>query len=89
MSAAAKKRLAALRANQKGWCYDDLRRILEDHGFKTDSKGGSHRVFKHPAGIRVGLVDSGSGTLLPVYARSVLTAIDSIPAQSPDESASE
>ena len=82
---AAEKRLAALRASTKGWHYGDLRRILEDHGFSTSSAGGSHRVFKHPSGVRVGLVDAGSGTVLPVYAKEVLKAIDSLPAQSPPD----
>ena len=49
------------------------------YDFTTDSKGGSHRVWKHPSGVRVGLVDAGSGTLLPAYARAVLNAIDSLP----------
>lgn len=80
---AAEKRLAALRTTTKGWRYDDLRRILEDHGFSTDSTGGSHRVFKHPSGVRVGIVDPGSGTLLPVYAKEVLKAIDALSALSP------
>jgi predicted RNA binding protein YcfA (HicA-like mRNA interferase family) len=80
------KRLAALRANPKGWRYDELRTILEEFGFQTSTSGTSHRVFKHPSGIRVGLVDSGSGTLLPVYAKAALKAIDSLPAPtSPDE----
>ncbi len=80
------KRLAALRANPKGWRYDELRSILEEFGFQTSTSGTSHRVFKHASGIRVVLVDSGSGTLLPVYAKAVLKAIDSLPAPiSPDE----
>lgn len=77
------KRLATLRANPKGWRYDELRTILEEFGFQTSTSGTSHRVFKHPSGIRVGLVDSGSGTLLPVYAKAVLKAIDSLPAPTP------
>lgn len=82
----AAKRLAALRASQKGWRYDDLAGILESFGFTTDEKGGgSHRVWKHPSGVRVGLVDSGSGTLLSAYAREVLKALDSLP--KPEEGA--
>jgi predicted RNA binding protein YcfA (HicA-like mRNA interferase family) len=86
------KRLAALRANPKGWRYDELRSILEEFGFQTSTSGTSHRVFKHPSGSRVGLVDAGSGTVLPVYAKAVLKAIDSLSAprspedESPDES---
>lgn len=80
------KRLAALRASQKGWRYDELASILEDQGFTTASKGGSHRIFKHPSGVRVGLVDAGSGALLPVYAREVLKAIDSLPTETSNDS---
>ena len=73
------KRLAALRETQKGWRYEELARILEGYDFTIDSTGGSHRVWKHPSGVRVGLVDSGAGTLLPAYARAVLKAIESLP----------
>ena len=76
-----KKRLAALRNSAVGWRYSELKSILEGYGFTTSSRGGSHRVFKHPSGIRVGLVDAGSGPLLPVYAREVLRAIDSLPSE--------
>jgi predicted RNA binding protein YcfA (HicA-like mRNA interferase family) len=79
------KRLALLRASQKGWRYDELRTILEEHGFQTSTTGTSHRVFKHPSGARVGLVDSGSGTVLPVYAKEVLKAIDALTAPPPDQ----
>lgn len=81
----AQKRLAELRANPKGWRYDELKSILEQYDFTTDSKGGSHRVFKHPSGVRVGLVDAGSGTVLPVYAKEVVKAIDSIPTPHPTQ----
>jgi predicted RNA binding protein YcfA (HicA-like mRNA interferase family) len=79
------KRLALLRANQKGWRYDELRTILEEYGFQTSTAGTSHRVFKHPSGARVGIVDAGSGTLLPVYAKAVLKAIVALSAPSPSE----
>ncbi|HET7461862.1 MAG TPA: type II toxin-antitoxin system HicA family toxin [Longimicrobium sp.] len=85
MSKAA-KRLAALRASQTGWRYHELAGILQSYGFTTDEKGGgSHRIWKHPSGVRVGLVDSGSGTLLPAYAREVLKALDSL--SKPEEGA--
>jgi predicted RNA binding protein YcfA (HicA-like mRNA interferase family) len=70
-----KKLLAAMEENPRGWRYDQVARILEDHGFTTDSTGGSHRTFDHPSGERVGLVDAGSGTLLPVYVRNAMKAI--------------
>lgn len=83
------KRLAQLRASQKGWRYDELRTILEEHGFETSTAGTSHRVFKHPSGLRVGLVDTGSGTVLPVYAKEVLKAIDSLGGPADHEPAAE
>jgi predicted RNA binding protein YcfA (HicA-like mRNA interferase family) len=81
------KRLALLRENQKGWRYDELKTILEEFGFQTNTSGTSHRVFKHPSGARVVIVDSGSGTLLPVYARAVLAAIDLVSAPSSTDDA--
>lgn len=70
------KRLARMRANPKGWRYDDVARILEGFGFATDTEGGSHRIFRHPCGERVGLIQKGSGTLLPVYVKEAVAAID-------------
>jgi hypothetical protein len=71
----AEKQWERLQANQKGWRYDQLARILERYGFTCDIAGTSHRVFKHPSGRRCGLVDAGSGTLLPVYAKEVVAAV--------------
>lgn len=64
---------------QQGWRYDQLRRILEEYGFKITNprSSGSHRFFKHPqSGVRVGIPDQGSGTVLPVYVREVVKQID-------------
>jgi hypothetical protein len=79
----AEKRLDRLRASQVGWRYAELESILRGLDFTTDSEGGSHRVWKHPSGVRVGLVDGGSGTVLPAYAREVLKAIDQLPNKTP------
>lgn len=74
----ADKRLAQMRANPQGWRYDQVATILKRHGFTTDTSGGSHRVFTHPSGVVVGLVEKGSGTLLPVYVKNAIAAIDSL-----------
>lgn len=73
----AEKRLEDMRNNAKGWRYEEVASILKRHGFSVNtSGGGSHRTFKHASGVRCGLVDSGSGTLLPVYVRNAVRAID-------------
>jgi predicted RNA binding protein YcfA (HicA-like mRNA interferase family) len=84
----AEKRLERVRASPLGWRYDELAGILEGYGFTLHPHGGgSHRIFKHPSGARIGLVDSGSGTLLPAYARAVVKVIDSLPKGDNDEAA--
>ena len=72
------KQLARMRENPKGWRYEEVACILEWYGFTTDSEGGSHRVFKHPCGRRVTIVAKGSGTLLPVYVKEAIAAIDDV-----------
>lgn len=74
----AEKRLARMKANPKGWRYEEVAGILKRYGFTTSSAGGSHRVFKHPSGIRTGLLESGSGTLLPVYVEEAVAAIERV-----------
>lgn len=76
------KLLARMRENPKGWRYDEIAHVLERYGFATSSRGGSHRVFKHPSGERVGLVDAGSGTILRVYVEEAIAAIDRTQAKS-------
>lgn len=71
------KRLARMRENPRGWRYEEVARILERHGFVRPSKsGGSHRLFKHPSGLRVSLVDAGKGHVKPVYVEEAVEAID-------------
>lgn len=72
----SEKILEEMRGRPKGWTYDQVKRVLEYYGFETRSKGGSHRLFKHSSGERVGLVDAGSGTLKPVYVEEAVAAID-------------
>lgn len=73
------KRLERMRENPRGWRYEEVARILERHGFERPSKsGGSHRVFKHPSGLRVSLVDRGKGDMKPVYVEEAVEAVDRI-----------
>lgn len=75
------KKLEKMRQNPRGWRYEEVAGILRRHGFNTDSEGGSHRVFRHPAtGERVTLVEKGSGTLLPAYVQDAVAAIDRVKA---------
>ena len=78
MSRAAEKRLAEMRASSRGWRLEEVAGILGAYGFATKASSGSHRLFKHPSGVRVGLVEKGSGTLLPVYVEEAVAAIDRV-----------
>jgi predicted RNA binding protein YcfA (HicA-like mRNA interferase family) len=74
-----KKRLAAMQENQVGWRYKQVARMLKRHGYEPPKNpSGSHRVFRHPSGRRVGLKDPGKGTLLPVYVTNALDGIDAV-----------
>lgn len=76
------KRLADMRTNPRGWRYDQVVSILTPVGFEPPRKpSGSHRAFRHPNGRYVGLVDSGSGTLKPVYVEKAVEAVDEILAE--------
>lgn len=72
------KALARMRENAADWRYAEIANILTAFGFKPSGGGGSHRVFKHPSGKRVGVVDHGSGTVKPVYVREAIKAIDQV-----------
>ena len=40
------KRLAKMRQNPKSVSFDDLQKVLEDHGFQLVRIKGSHHVFE-------------------------------------------
>lgn len=40
------KRLQKLRQNQKDVSFEELRQVLEDHGFTLDHATGSHFTFR-------------------------------------------
>jgi predicted RNA binding protein YcfA (HicA-like mRNA interferase family) len=60
-----------------GYTYDQVANWLLKAGWKqSKNKGGSsHRVWKHPSGRRVLLVDKGRGAMLPVYTKRAAKAI--------------
>lgn len=63
------KRLQKARNNPKGVSFDDLRGILENHGFNLDHATGSHHIFEHDK------------TVKPVYVKQVLATIDKLEAK--------
>ena len=69
--------LQEIRAGKKkGWRFEQIRAILEVKGFRIRPKAkGSHRIFKHPSGDRIMVLDKGSGELPPVYVERALEAI--------------
>lgn len=76
----AEKRLARMKENPKGWRYEEVAATLEVHGFRRSNRHsrGSHRVFRHPSGLRVVIPDHGSGTLLPVYVEKAVEQIEKV-----------
>lgn len=73
------KRLQKLRQSQKDVSFDELRQVLEDHGFTLDHTTGSHHTF------RAVVVDKAIKLVIPfnrpiktVYVRAALDAIDEL-----------
>ena len=63
-----------MRRHPIGWRYAEVARILLRSGFFETKRGGSHRTWRHPAGINVTLVDR-PGEVLPVYVRKAVAAV--------------
>ena len=85
-----RKRLADMVADSdpRSYTYDEAARILVNLGFAPPKKsGGSHRKFRieiadpgtesGKRGVIVGLVESGSGTLKPVYITHMVSVLQS------------
>lgn len=66
--------LAVLRSKAVGYSYRELERWLLRAGctLVAGKSGGSHRVWLHPQGARLPLVEPGSGPLLPVYVKRTI-----------------
>jgi len=65
--------LDRMRRHPVGWRYAELARMLRRSGF-AESARGSHRTWRHPAGISVTLVDR-PGDVLALYVRKVVAAV--------------
>lgn len=85
-----KKRLQKLRQNPRNVSFDDLRQVLEDHGFEQVRSSGSHHAFSI-------LIDGEPHLLVvpyrrpvkPVYVREALRLIDLLSADEADEDENE
>ena len=66
------KRLQKARNNPKGVSFDDLRGILENHGFNLDHATGSHHIFEHEDTGDTLSIPSHDKTVKPVYVKQVL-----------------
>lgn len=65
-----------LRGKATNHRYADVARWLQRAGFDPPaSTEGSHRVWVHPGGRRVLLVDKGHGPILPVYVKKAIRTI--------------
>jgi len=69
MSRAAEKRLAEMRVSPGGWRYEEVAGILDAYGFVKRTSSGSHRLFKHPSGVRVGLVEKDPARSFPCMSK--------------------
>ena len=58
--------------NPRGWTYKQATTVLEGLGFVPPSKpGGSHRWWRHPSGVRVGIPDYGHGEVAVEYIKTM------------------
>ena len=73
------KRLQKLRQNPRGVRFDELRQVLEDHGFQLEHVSGSHHTFRAEIRGRV-WTQILPRKILAVYVKQVLSRIDEIAA---------
>ncbi|MCY3908458.1 MAG: type II toxin-antitoxin system HicA family toxin [Anaerolineaceae bacterium] len=67
-----------MKANNKGWSFEILSKLLEWYGFGGRSGKGSHFVFKHPVTRTVVVPAYRRGDLHAKYAKSVVKAIEEV-----------
>jgi len=72
------KREERIRNNPKGVSFDDLRGILENHGFELDHGEGSHNVFIHEKTRKSLTIPKSGNEVKPVYVKQALAAIDEL-----------
>lgn len=80
-----KKRLERIRQNPKNVSFQDLRQVLEDHGFVLDRVVGSHHTFKRKKGDEIIVVPYTRAQLQSVYVRRALELIDQVIASAESE----
>jgi predicted RNA binding protein YcfA (HicA-like mRNA interferase family) len=89
-----RKRLERIRQNPNNVLLDELRRVLEDYGFKYKQTVGSHYTFSYRLGGQTRLfVVPFRRPVKPIYIRRAIKLIDAILAEqgeddsddSPDE----
>ncbi len=67
---------ATLRSKATNHRCSDVERWLQKAGFDPPRRPeGSHRVWVHPSGRRVLIVDKGHGPILPVYVKKAIRTI--------------
>jgi predicted RNA binding protein YcfA (HicA-like mRNA interferase family) len=80
------KRLHRLQQNPKNVSLDELRQVLEDHGFWLDRVVGSHYIFRAEHGERVWkLTIPYNKPIKIIYVKQALVAIDEIDQLDPPE----
>jgi predicted RNA binding protein YcfA (HicA-like mRNA interferase family) len=66
----------ALHGKATNFRYSDVAKWLQAAGFSlSGAPQGSHRVWVHPSGKRVILVEKGAGEILPAYVKRAAKAI--------------
>lgn len=65
--------LAVTQGRATGYRYSEVARWLRRADFRPPAKPkGSHRVWTHPSGRRVGMVDTGKGEVLHAYVKKAI-----------------
>jgi len=73
------KRLQKLRQNPKDVSFEELRQVLEDHGFVLDHATGSHHIFRAVVEDQAfKVVIPFNRPVKPVYVRAALELIDQV-----------
>ena len=75
--ATRERRLSRIRSNPKNVRFDDLRRVLEDFGFRIRKGKGSHAVAFHPGTGRT-LTLVSARPVKRVYVMEALDAIEEV-----------
>lgn len=72
------KREERMRNNPVGVSFDDLRSVMENHGFELEHGQGSHNVFKHKETKKSLTIPKSGNDVKPVYVKQAMAAIDEL-----------